>query len=112
MTMTRSVDGTSVEFSESEESEFLAERIAWIAKIQPALVPQSATPLQARRALLNANLLDAVNAAVANADTSTKLAWEFASSIERNSEFVATLTEKLSLTDSQLDALFIDAAKY
>lgn len=73
-------------------------------------VPDSVTPLQARKALLAAGLLDKVTAAVAAADQGTQLDWEFATVINRTSPTVATLAAALSLTSAQLDALFTAAA--
>jgi len=74
-------------------------------------VPTTVTPLQARRALRQAGLIDQVNAAAA-ATPETKDAWEFASSVERNSVFVATLAGALGLTDDQVDDLFRLAATF
>lgn len=82
---------------------------AWQAH-SPAIVPLSVSPLQASRALLAAGLLDEVEAAVAAADRETQLAWEKATAVERYSPFVATLAAALSLSDAQVDQLFIDAA--
>ncbi|MDR6394620.1 hypothetical protein [Herbaspirillum seropedicae] len=82
---------------------------AWLAA--PAPVPVAVTPLQARRALLAAGLLDAVESAAAAADTETRLAWQFSSSVERASPFVANLAAALKLTDAQVDDLFRQAAQ-
>lgn len=78
----------------------------------PVVIPQSVTPLQARRALLVANLLTQVTTAVAAGSQETQLAWEFANSVDRNSEFTKTLAAALSLTDAQVDALFVSAATF
>lgn len=82
---------------------------AWQAA--PAPVPVSVTPLQARRALLAAGLLEEVERAAAVADTETRLAWEFSSSVERASPFLANLAAALQLTDAQVDDLFRQAAQ-
>ncbi|WP_443113323.1 hypothetical protein [Herbaspirillum seropedicae] len=82
---------------------------AWQAA--PAPVPAAVTPLQARRALLAAGLLEAVESAAAAADTETRLAWQFSSSVERASPFVANLAAALKLTDAQIDDLFRQAAQ-
>ncbi|MET3431426.1 hypothetical protein ABIC71_000904 [Herbaspirillum seropedicae] len=82
---------------------------AWQAA--PAPVPVAVTPLQARRALLAAGLLDTVEGAAAAADTETRLAWQFSSSVERTSPFVANLAAALKLTDAQVDDLFRQAAQ-
>lgn len=102
----------------ANEQDYAQELIADTAQelldfLNPAsVVPQSVTPLQARQALLASNLLDAVNAAVAGADAATKLAWEYATAVERNSPFTKTLATALNLTDAQVDALFIKAATF
>ena len=83
---------------------------AWIAG--PIPVPKSVTPLQARRALLAANLLDTVTAAVASGPVETQLAWEFANSIDRNSDFTKSLGSALGLSDAQIDELFITASNF
>ena len=77
---------------------------------KPVPVPLSVTPLQARRALLAAGKLDAVSSAVAVADQDTKLAWDYATSVERGSSFVASLAAAIGLTDAQVDDLFRTAA--
>ncbi len=68
------------------------------------------TPLQARRALRAAGLLDAVTTAVAGADADTQDAWNHAISISRTDPIIATLGAALGLSDAQIDALFIAAA--
>lgn len=78
----------------------------------PAPVPASVTPLQARRALLAAGKLAAVEAAVSAADQATQLAWQYAASFERASPFVASLAAAISLTDAQVDDLFRSAATF
>ena len=75
-------------------------------------VPDSVTPLQARRALLAAGKLDAVNAAVAAGDQETRLAWEFSASVERNSQFVAALAAAIGLSDAEVDNLFRAAVDF
>ena len=79
----------------------------------PTPVPQTVSPYQARIALLNAGLLDAVNALVANPSTPRQavIAWEYATVIERYSPFISSLAPALSLNDAQVDALFIAAAQ-
>jgi hypothetical protein len=74
------------------------------------VVPTSISPAQARLALLDAGLLDQVEAAVAAGSRATQIAWEMATSIERNSPTVAALSAALGLTDTQLDDLFTTAA--
>jgi len=72
-------------------------------------IPQSVTPYQARAALLAAGLLDSVNAAVTKAGGQTQLAWEYATTVERSSTFIAAVQPTLGLSDAQVDALFVAA---
>lgn len=76
------------------------------------LVPQKVTPFQAKRALDKAGSLSQVKAAIAAADIATQLAWESASSFERNSPFILNMGAVLGLTSAQIDALFISAATF
>lgn len=75
-------------------------------------VPASVTPYQARMALLGADLLASVEAMMADPETdqAAKIAWEYATAIERDSPFIAALASALGLTDEQIDGLFIAAA--
>lgn len=72
--------------------------------------PRVVSMRQARLALLQSNLLEQVNAAVAAADEATKITWEFSSEVHRNHPFVATLAAALNLSEAQLDNLFTLAA--
>lgn len=68
------------------------------------------TPRQARLALLGAGLLSNIETAIAAMDDPAKTAvtieWEYATTIERSSQWVSSLATALSLTDEQLDNLF------
>jgi len=75
----------------------------------PVQKPQSVTMRQARLALYDSNLLDQVSAAIAN-DPRAQIEWEYATTVERNSQLVQTLATGLGLTEQQLDELFILAA--
>ena len=72
-------------------------------------------PRQARLALLGAGMLDYVEPAIAaTADEqqrrAAQISWEFATTVERNSPWVASMAGALGLTDEQLDELFVAAA--
>jgi hypothetical protein len=75
-----------------------------------ALVPRTITPRQARLALLQATLLDEVEAMVA-ADKSMSIWWEYSLEIERNSEHIINAGLALGLSEEQLDNLFIEGSK-
>lgn len=77
-------------------------------------VPQSITMRQARLALLNAGLLDDVEAAIITMDepqrTQTQIEWEYAQTVQRDNALVAALGPKLGLDDAAIDSLFSMAA--
>ena len=73
------------------------------------------TMRQARRALLDAGLLDQVDAAIAAIADATErrqaeIDWEYATTVERLWPWVQTLGAALELSEAQLDALFEQAA--
>jgi hypothetical protein len=78
----------------------------------PSTVPLSVTMRQARLALLRAGLLAAVDAAVASQDQEAQIEWQYAADVERSNPLFAALAAQLSLTDQQLDDLFIVAATF
>lgn len=73
------------------------------------VIPQSVTAFQAKAALLQAGLLDDVEALMASPDTPriVKLAWVEALMFERQSPTVQSLGSALGLDDAALDALFV-----
>ena len=76
------------------------------------VVPQSVTAFQAKAALLQADLLDDVEAMMTDPATPriVKLAWSEALTFERQSPTVRSLGSALGLNDSALDDLFIAAS--
>ena len=77
-------------------------------------VPQWVTPYQFRAALLEDGLLSAVDPAIAALPEGERqraeLAWQWETSIGRQSPFVQTLGIALGLDNAALDALFKKAA--
>ena len=73
-------------------------------------IPQVVSMAQARITLRRANLLTAVNTAVAAADAETQDAWEYATELRRDSVLVLALSASLGLTNQQMDDLFTAAA--
>lgn len=88
---------------------------AWIAEgntpepadVPAPTVPQSVSPLQARKALKQQSMLTTVQAAVAAADEDTQMAWEYATSFDRTSPFVLAMAAALGWTVEQVDNLFV-----
>ena len=79
---------------------------------QPTPVPHEVSRFQARAALLQAGLLDDIEAYMADpaTDPFVRLAWQDAQVFKRNSPTVLSLQPLLGLTDGQLDDLFRFAA--
>lgn len=65
-----------------------------------------ASRFQAKAALLGAGHLPAVEAAIAEADALTQLAWAEAVELRRTSPMIAALAAAIGLTDEAVDALF------
>lgn len=79
------------------------------------VIPVSVSMRQARLALLAAGLLDDVDTAIAAIpDDAQRMAaqieWEYAATVDRSSQWTATLAAALGLDDAALDALFQQAA--
>ena len=74
--------------------------------------PQVVSRFQARAALHLAGLLDQVEALMADpaTDTLARLAWTDATEFRRTSPTLLAMASALSLTDAQIDQLFITAA--
>jgi len=72
----------------------------------------SVSPYQARVALTQAGLFDAIEAIMENENTpaEAKIAWEYALVFERHSPFIESLAPLLGLTEQQIDELFVLAA--
>lgn len=93
-----------------------ADGFPYVGELWPATVPMSVTMYQARAALINAELDQAVENAIESiedikARKLTRVAWEYAATVDRNSQFTQVLAAALGLTDEQLDDLLIAAAK-
>ena len=93
--------------------ESLAALIAgWEAVAKQQYYDSSAiTPRQARLALLNAGLLDAVEAYIATLSKAAQVEWEYANEICRDHALLTQAASALGLTAEQVDALFESAAR-
>ena len=78
-------------------------------------VPQQVTMRQARLALLQAGLYATVNSTIANltgdVGDAARIEWEYSQTVQRRYPLIETLSSVLSLSDEQLDALFIQAVQ-
>jgi hypothetical protein len=97
--------------------------LAWVAEgntpEQPPapapVIPSTVSMRSARLALLEADLLDAVEAAIAalppsKASRAVQIDWEKAATVDRNSATTVMLAALLNLSPQQVDQLFISAA--
>jgi len=80
----------------------------------PSDVPQAVSMRQARLALLGANLLSQVNAAIASIPgaegEAARIEWEYAQEVRRDSALTQSLVPALGINDAGLDAFFAAAA--
>lgn len=78
----------------------------------PIPVPQTVTPLQAKAELLSRGLLTSVETVVnSSPDPIVPLAWNNATSFNRNSPMIASIADIMSWDSDFLDDLFIQAEK-
>ena len=82
------------------------ERFEEFKATRAAKVPTVVSMAQARRALTDAGLITAIDAAVANADPATVIGWEHATELHRSSPTLLALASQLGLTSEQIDDLF------
>lgn len=87
----------------------------FVRRHRPAVVvvPQKVTMRQARLALLDADLLSSVDAAIESLDephrSAARIEWEYAQDVERHSPLTEMLGAALGLTGADIDALFFAA---
>lgn len=73
-------------------------------------VPESITMRQCRLILLQRNLLDNVNQAVAGTGSAAEIEWEYATDVPRNHPLVAGIAQLLNFSGDQMDQMFIEAS--
>ena len=79
---------------------------------QPVTVPKLVTMRQAKLALLQVWMLDAVNDAIATiedeiARKKAQVEWEYAQEVERDWPTMLAVTSSMGMTEAQVDALFV-----
>jgi hypothetical protein len=82
------------------------------AEAQPLSVevPAAVTPRQARLMMLEAGILDDVEAAIDGLSDAARIEWDYALEIRRDSPLVAALTPILGFSEEMIDAMFMQAA--
>lgn len=100
------------EITDIVNGQAVTQAIDTLAQARAAMV---CSPVQMRLALVGAGMLTEVNAAAA-ADPSAAVVWEYATSIYRNSAFIASLAAGFTnpntgqtITAEEIDALFTAA---
>lgn len=74
-------------------------------------VPRKISVRQAKLALLNAGLLDDIEAMVAKSERAVQISWEYATEFERNNLLILTFQSQMQMSDEALDELFKTAKK-
>lgn len=86
-------------------------KIAPYVEPEPVIIiPHTITMRQARLQLLEDGLLDEVETII-SADRKWQIEWEYANEVLRISPLIEAIKVVLSLTDEQMDAMFLSASK-
>ncbi len=75
----------------------------------PGIVPKAITMKQARLTLYAHNLLASVDSLIDQFPETAKIEWQYSDIVERNNPIVKALVPLMGMTDTQIDALFIEA---
>jgi len=76
----------------------------------PDPVPQVVSARQIKLAMLDADLLDEVEAFAAQQDRAVQISWEYAVEFQRQDPMLVAMAGAFGLTDEQVDDLFRAAA--
>ena len=83
--------------------------VEFIAPPPPPIVIPVLTMRQARLALLDAGLLDEVEAAITTPEN--RIWWDYSTTVERNHPLVDAVLTALGKSPEEIDEMFIEAAK-
>lgn len=100
------VDGTGAAIGDSWDGQVFSK------PVHAVVVPQFVEMTQARLALLQAGLLDDVDAAVTAMGGAVKIEWEYRLTIRRDNPLVLAVKNALGWSDQQMDDLFILAGSF
>ena len=101
-------DGSEVPLEQYCKTQYIAPYVA--PEPLPETIPQVITMRQARLQLLEVGLLDDVEALIA-LDRKSQIEWEYANEVYRQSPLIELVKETMSLTDEQIDDMFLSASK-
>lgn len=69
-------------------------------------VPRKISVRQAKLALLNAGLLDDIEAMIEKSEKSVQISWEYATEFERNNPLILSFGALMKMSEEELDELF------
>lgn len=88
--------------------------LGYVWEPEPPIVPAAITMRQARLVLLGTGLLASVDTAINSLPepqkSAAKITWEYSTEVQRQNGLVSQLGPALGLTESQIDAMFIQGA--
>jgi hypothetical protein len=101
-----------IDFAAQATEDERAAAEAVVAGFDPGLpeIPQSVTPLQARKAIRAAGLKPQVDAALVAGGEEVQEAWDYAIEINRRDPLLLQIAAEAGLSAAELDQLFIAAA--
>jgi hypothetical protein len=102
----RAVEGEDTEVLNPFVVQPSPSRRRWAAVSLTTSVPHIVTIRQAKLALLQSGLLDAVETVMQQADRKTQIEWEYAHEFRRSWPALLQMQPLLNLTDEQIDNLF------
>lgn len=107
----QTINGERIELTAEEHAELLAS----LPDETPSAAPSQVTIRQAKIQLSRAGLLSSVNDFIAGMEgqegEEARIEWDYATELRRDHPLVAALGPQFDLSEEDIDALFVEAAK-
>ena len=91
------------------------QEIIELEQINEPQIPKSVTMRQARLALLQAGKLQQVNDAISVMQgvqgEAARIEWDYSNEVKRTQPLTIALAQAIGMTESEMDALFVEASK-